>query len=320
MTKIAFFTDYLLPNYLTDPDRYQYLHGKHSSTGYYFWILKNNGVSNVSLITDSSTLNNYDVVVFHYDDKDCLRNYKGIKIQVVTDRPTVPNCNLYIAANQTFESKLASSKVITKYGLVNTLNTWVDDKEKWHFVHYPPTFGIKQCSPTFPPTNFKYVGRSHTNVPEIYDQRFLTKCKQHGINLAFDFENDGNEGTEDVYFCVRSLFCKSKATGKNNNSGKYGHRTANRLWQAWYMRTPGIFNLSPEMEILRTSPLDYLIADSAEELFEQCLKLKEDKDLFWSMIENGTTKDHINPYSNYSIVVDQWKKAFNKLNIKHVQH
>lgn len=316
--KIAFFTDYLLPNYLTDPNSYKYLHGRHSSTGYYYWILKNHGITNLDLITDPAAISNYDCIIFHYDDRKQLEKYGGLKIQVVTDRPTVPNCDLYIAANQTFETKIISADVIKKYGMINTLNTWVEDKHKWHFVHYPPTFGVKQCNPSFPPTNFKYVGRSHTNVSDIYEQSFLQKCKQHGINLIYDFENDGNDGTEDVYFCVRSLLCQSKATGKNNNSGKYGHRTANRLWQSWYMRTPGIFNLSPEMEVVRISDLDYLIANSAEELFEQCLNLKTNKELFLNMIENGKLKDDTNPYCNISIVVEQWKNAFIKLNINHV--
>lgn len=319
MTKIAFFTDYLLSNYLTNPECYKYLHGKHSSTGYYFWILKNNGLE-VDLVDNKTKLNDYDAVVFHYDDRESIENYKGLKIQVVTDRPVVPNCDLYIAANQTFESKLTSVSVIKKYGIDNTLNMWIENKEKWHFIHYPPTFGVAQCEASFPPTNFKYIGRSHTNIPDIYDQEFIKKCKQHDINLLFDFENDGNDGTEDVYFCVRNLLHKSKVTGMNNNSGKHGHRTANRLWQSWYMRTPGIFNLSPEMEIVRTSSLDYLIADTADQLFEQCLKLKEDKNLFYSMIENGKSKDSINPYCNLEIIVEQWKKAFAKLNISYVKH
>ena len=316
--KIAFFTDYLLPNYLTSPDSYKYLHGKHSSTGYYFWILKNHGVTNVNLITDREDLSKYDVVIFHYDDKDFLNNYTGLKIQVVTDRPTVASCNLYIAANQTFENKIKSSAVIKKYGIENTLNTWVKKDQTWHFIHYPPTFGIRQCTAQFPPQNFKYVGRQHTNIFHIQTELFKNKCKKHNINLEFDFENDGNDGTEDVYFCVRNLIHISKVARLNNNSGKYGHRTANRLWQSWYMRTPGIFNLSPEMEAIRTDPLDYLVANSADELFDQCLLLKSNRDLFYSMIENGKSKDSINPYNDLSIVVEQWKKAFNKLNIEYV--
>jgi hypothetical protein len=316
--KIAFFTDYLLPNYLTSPSSYEYLHGKHSSTGYYYWLLKNGGIPNVNLISDKAAVKNYDVVIFHYDDKDSLDEYTGLKIQVVTDRPVVPNCNLYIAANQTFETKVMSLEVIARYGIENTLNTWINKGQVWHFIHYPPTFGVKQCNPTFPPKIFKYVGREHTNIPDIYEESFKEKCKGYNIDLQFDFQNDGNNGTEDVYFCARKVEHKSKAAGVNNNSGKYGHRTANRLWQSWYMRTPGVFNLSPEMEAIRTSNLDYLVANSAEELLHQFLLLKSNKELFFSMIENGISKDYTNPYCNPDIVVQQWKEAFSKLNIDYV--
>lgn len=316
--KIAFFTDYLLPNYLISPECYAYLHGRHSSTGYYYWILRNGGLTNISLISDKNELKKYDAVVFHYDNKELLNKYTGLKIQVVTDRPLVPDCNLYIAANQTFNTKVTSMNVIKRYGLENTLNTWVDTDQLWHFVHYPPTFGVKQCNPTFPPRIFKYVGREHTNVSDIYDISFKEECKRHDIHLQFDFNNDGNEGVEDVYFCVRKIESKSKVTKENNNSGKHGHRTANRLWQSWYMRTPGIFNISPEMEVIRTSALDYLVANSKEELLHQCLLLKSNKKLFFSMIENGKTKDFANPYYNPNIVVEQWKEAFCKLNINYV--
>jgi hypothetical protein len=102
-------------------------------------------------------------------------------------------------------------------------------------------------------------------------------------------------------------------TGLDNNSGKYGHRTANRLYQSWAMRVPGIFNSSPEMAAIKTSEYDFLVADSAQEFLEQALRLKTDDKLFKNMIENGISKDKINPYMDVKIVVDQWNSIFTEL-------
>jgi hypothetical protein len=79
------------------------------------------------------------------------------------------------------------------------------------------------------------------------------------------------------------------------------------------METPGIFNISPEMEIIRTNELDYLIANTEEELLDKILLLKSNKKLFFDMIENGKSKDYLNPYCNYNIIVQQWVNAFSKL-------
>lgn len=305
--KISFFCDTDLPNYLDDPQAYKYLHGRHSATGYYYWILKNHGID--VYLNDPTP----DVIIFHYDNHKEIEKFNCKKIQVVTDRPAVKGCNLYIAANQSFFTKTYDIKTITRYGIENTLNTWNKEVCKWRFVHYPPTFGIKQCTPNFPPKNFNFIGRQHTLVKELYGSEFRERCKKLDINLNFDFINDINTGTEEVYFCLRNVIDSCKVTKKNNNSGKYGHRTANRLYQSWAMRTPGIFNSSPEMAAIKTNCFDFLVADSPEEFLEQAINLKTNQKLFESMIENGISKDKLNPYIDLSIVVDQWKSIFLEL-------
>lgn len=311
--KIAFFCDTNLLNYTTNPEQYVYLHGKHSSTGYYFWILKNHGVKNIALISNEDELSSFDAVVFHYDDFKQIQHFKGKKIQVVTDRPALDFCDIFVAANSTFTTRVKDTQVISTYGLTNTLNTWVENKDKWYFVHYPPTYGVKRCTANFPPKNYKFVGREHTLINEITQPKFIEKCKQHNIILQFDYTSDANDGTEDVYFCVRKVRCISKATNHENNSGKYGHKTANRLYQGWYMRTPCILNNAPEMAVLKETEYDFLIANNADEFFTQACRLKNDEQLFKSMIEHSKCKDSINPYCNLQIVVDQWLYVFSKL-------
>ena len=314
--KIAFYCDLKLNNYLTNPIEYKYLHGRHSATGYYFWILKNSGIKNVYLVQDKNDLINYDVIVFHYDNYEDIKSLNKIKIQVVTDRPMIEGCHLYIMANQSFFIKINDFKLIQRYGIENTFNTWISDKSKLSFIHYPPTFGVKKCQTEHPPKIFKFVGRKHTNISEIQSANFIKYCKKYDVNLIFDYENDANSGDEDVYFCIRNVLDVCKSTGKNNNSGKYGHRTSNRLYQSWFMGTPAIFNNSPEMQCIRSNELDYLIANDKDEFLTQCLRLKNDKDLFKAMIENGDSKKHLNPYYNFDIIIDQWKDAFSRVDTK----
>jgi hypothetical protein len=314
--KIAFYCDKPLNNYLTHPSEYKYLHGRHSATGYYYWILKNFNIKNIFLISDKNLLDNYDIIIFHYDNYEDIKNLNKIKIQIVTDRPMIDSCELYIMANQSFFNPSTNINLIKRYGLENSLNTWIIDKRKLHFIHYPPTYGAKQCTASFPPKLFKFVGRKHTNIKSVRSEEFIKKLKKYNINLEFDYDNDSNSGNEDVYFCIRNVSDVCKVTGENNNSGKYGHRTANRLYQSWFMKTPCIFNISPEMESIRTSELDYLIANDEEEFLSQSIKLANDRKLFYSMIEHGESKKDLNPYHNFGIIIQQWTDAFSKINAK----
>ena len=258
--KIGFFCDLNLGNYLCNPDEYFYLHGRHSATGYYYWILKNNSDIDVHMIHNQDQITDHDVIVFHYDNRDQVKFFNGCKIQIVTDRPCVPGCDIYVAANQCVTSNIYDAELVKIYGIVNILNTWVEDKSKWRFIHYPPTHNVKKCTPVWPPVKFKFTGRESTNIPEIMSIETIKECKKIGVDLVFDFTGDSNTGDEDVYFCIRESFYKGKTTNIQSNCGPGGHKTANRLYQSWFMNTPGIFNHSPEMYSIRESKYDYLIA------------------------------------------------------------
>lgn len=312
---IGFLCDIPLSNYLTNPEEYAYLHGRHSSTGYYYWILKNANVDNVSMVGPGDDLTKFDVIVFHYDNKEYIDHGAYKTIQVVTDRPCVKGCDLYIAANENITSPRLSRESITRYGIENTTNTWIDNKDQWVFIHYPPTHNIKKCDPMWPPVNYKFVGRRHTLIHELSDSKYIDDMKALGINIIIDNDNDNNVGDEHVYFCIRPVTARSKSTGLDNNSGRYGHKTANRLYQTWYMEVPGIFNASPEMMKLRDDELDFLIANDVDEFTTQAIRLREDKELYYNMVERCKKRQQNNPYADMSIVVNQWIHAFKLLNI-----
>ena len=310
--RVGFLCDIDLPNYTANVEAYAYLHGRHSATGYYYWMLKNHGLD-VHMVSPSDDLTTFDTIVYHYDNRDTIDFGAYKTIQVVTDRPCVEGTTLYIAANRGILRPTKDIETIKRYGIENTFNTWIQDKNKWHFVHYPPTFNVKKCNPCFPPKRFKFVGRKHTMIPEMLEQQFIDKCHNYGIDLIFDFKNDNNVGDEDVYFCIRRVNYLGKMTKQECNSGKHGHRTANRLYQAWYMNTPGIFNMSPEMAGLRECKLDFLIANDESEFLHQAVQLTRDEQLFYDMINHYKTKVNDNPYYDTGIIIQQWQEAFRKL-------
>lgn len=81
------------------------------------------------------------------------------------------------------------------------------------------------------------------------------------------------------------------------------------------MEVPGIFNASPEMMKLRDDELDFLIANDVDEFTTQAIRLREDKELYYNMVERCKKRQQNNPYADMSIVVNQWIHAFKLLNI-----
>lgn len=305
--KIGFLCDIPIPNYETDPKFYDYLEGKHSATGYYYWILKNGGVEHVYLIDQNSDFTEYDVIVFHYDNLDLIdfsADYK--KIQVVTDCPQVENCDLYICCNY------SSFKLITDLELFKRVGFGLKNQlyGNLHYVHYPMALNYKKCDPVFPPKIYHFTGRESTLIDDIASVKFINHMKQYDINLRFDFKNDHNNGDEDVYFCVRSKNYFSKRTKGNNCDTKLGQKTANRLYQSWKMGVPFITNSNSAMFSIKQSEYDFLIADTLDEFEQQCIRLKKDEELYNKMILNANNRK--NEHTN-EIIIQQWIHAFEKI-------
>lgn len=307
---IGFFCPDYLPNYKDEPKAYKYLPGKVSSTAYYYWILKNHNVKDIKLVNTRKEADTCSTIIFHYDDRDKLRTFKGKKVQVVTDRPPVDDADLYICCNEFVINPKFDLNLIDSYGMLNMDYNFTKNKN-WKYIHYPPTFNVKKCTPVWPPTNFKFVGREHTLIPDIIKNK--KSIEDLDINLQFDFEADNNDGTEHVYFCVRDVSYISKHTKTNNSSGPGGAKTPNRAYQAWYMNTPSIFNLSPEMYYLRKDDNDFLLANNFEEFYKACKRLKTDEQLYWAMVDRAKQRCSNNHYNDLSIVKDQWLQALQSI-------
>lgn len=305
---IAFVCDTPLPNYLNDSKRYDYLKGKHSATGYYYWILKNFGFTNIFLVSPDDFLDDFDAVVFHHDNWYCIDTNKKYKtLQIVTDRPQFPGIDLYACCNLSVLNPILNKEIIKSVGvgLKYVLHG------KWTYIHYPMALNYTRCKASWPPQIFHYSGRQTTLIDEIYSGSFVNYMKAKGVNLRFDFVNDHNHGDEDVYFCVRkrTTYYSHKSQG-NNVDTKLGQKTANRLYQSWKMGTPLIINGNSAMGAVYQSENDFLLADTAEQFEYQSLRLLNDKALFDSMIKNANERK--DEHTNSQIVL-QFIQAFQML-------
>ena len=83
------------------------------------------------------------------------------------------------------------------------------------------------------------------------------------------------------------------------------HKTANRLFQAWFCGTPSVLSSNPAMEYIRESEYDFLEAKDLESLNYQIERLKEDRDLFYKIKNNSDKRSGENSYRN---IADQWIK------------
>jgi hypothetical protein len=312
---IAFFCSEKLPCYTTNPDRYAYLHGKTSSTGYYYHILKNEGLKDIILINDIRQASKCEALVFHYDDYSSIKDFKGKLIQVVTDRPYIEDLDAYICCNEFMLKPQITPELAKIYPYQELKFDFITPK--WFHVHYPPTFGVKKCNPSWPPKNFKFVGRKHIQIKDILLEPNILKLESSlNIKLTFDFDRDVNDGTEDVYFCIRNVARISLITNLPNAAGRNGNKTPNRLYQSWYMNTPSIFNLSPEMFPLIKDSHDSQVANNFDEFYNACEKLVKDETFFWKSVERCRDRcNELNPYHNINLIRKQWEEVFKFLNI-----
>lgn len=289
---VYFLTHSILDNYRNKSAPYIYSENESSifnrgrnlealEINYPFWILYNNGISNIKLITSCEDITDSDVVVFYNcndnriaDLLDFSRDY--IKIQIVTDQPIIEGCSSYICYDESVVYK--------------------DTSRLWHHVMYPLPIGLKKCNPSWPPKQISCISpdkitidNSIYNTYNIIDNSYV------------------NRGDEDILFHIRAPVTFNPHVGLSTRMKFPSHKTANRLYQSWYCNVPSILSSNPAMEFIRESELDFLRASNVDELHVCVNELQHDKDLFYSMIDNCKRRADENCYS---VIVDQWLRIF----------
>ena len=109
-------------------------------------------------------------------------------------------------------------------------------------------------------------------------------------------------------FHIRQKITYIPSEGLKSRMRFPSHKTPNRLYQSWYCNVPGIFSSNTSMDWIRKSELDFLEANSLDELDECVNRLINDKGLYNSMIQNCYKRQDENTYEE---IVHQWQLVFN---------
>jgi hypothetical protein len=283
--------------------------GKYCAVAYPYYILLNRGYKNIAIINKGSDAPAGAPIYFHYDDRDLIDLDRNRGIQFVNDRSAVPGCEAYISCNRFLIDPFYNKQLIDLYGIEQYLCDWVG--ENWFYVPHPFPVSTDICKPQWPPTIFSFNGRPHTLISELTTDEVVKEMQNEGIDMRLN-RNDSNTGEEHVTFCVRDHNHVSSIAG-NNVDTKNGHKHAGRLFQTWTMNVPGIFELNSAMLSYRQDDTDFLIANDISEFKKACLLLRDNEELYWSMVE--TCKRRAGTGSNDDFV-EHLKTGLNKYSIQ----
>jgi hypothetical protein len=287
MRGFYFYTDKDTPNYLEEPDHYKFrlspnmFCGKYIHSNYLYWILKNNNINNIKLLQKGGYVNKEDVVFFHYDFKEDVKELDCKRVQIVSDRPRVDFADYYC------------------------VNYKQNDNE--FLLDEPIPVGLTKKTPSFPPVHF------HSNLASHHiDKSFKNIVGRYsGINITFETNAHVTDYNFDVFFFLRNYNYLDTAQKLLSDIKPKNLKHASRLLQSWIMEVPAILTPEKAMTYYVKSEYDFLAANNVDEFIFNAHKLREDKELFCAMIENGRKrKQHI---SN-QIIVDQFTFIKNYLN------
>lgn len=286
---VYFLTNKILPNYTVDETEYLYPvqvgnYGRGVALelleiNHAYWILHNNDVKNITITTTCEEVTDDDIVVFYNCSNniarskiDFRRKYK--KIQIVTDQPIIDGCDAYICYDPSVLHK--------------------DTTRKWFHILYPMPRGLKKCEPVWPPSNITCISPDYVTIsPSVVKDNKYTIISDSYVNT----------GREHVLFHVRKPITFNESRGIHTRMKFPSHKTANRLYQAWYCNIPGVFSSNAAMNHITSNEYDFLIAENDDELNRQIDRLCTDEKLYMNMVANSKKRENEN---NYDVITEQW--------------
>jgi hypothetical protein len=316
---IYFLTNQPLENYTISPNLYNDMStfkGKDVHSSYLYWILKNNGVQNIRLVSVlPNSIQSSDTVIFHFDNRhkiDFLGSYK--KVQILSDKPPIFNCDMYLSADKSVCFDIAKKPLP---GEIMESTPWLGGfytyNLKINYFPEPLPLNLKKCNPVFPPRRFFCNAlelniapwllnfcRATTNEKFNIAKRIIKKKHflKHIDESQFIIESkyNHNRGKEDVFFFSR-----------NYDQPQSGFKHCNRLFSSFKSGVPIILNEDKNLILNKKSEFDYLPANNIEELITSLYKIYTDRDYFIGVLRNCETRREEN---NFSDIVKRFNQLF----------
>ena len=148
--------------------------------------------------------------------------------------------------------------------------------------------------------NVAFIGTRNNLTQELLSERWLNALSKLGCNWYPVFNNNrwNDYQNLDVVVAVRSF---------DNNP--YTHKPASKLINCWRASTPAVLTPESAYVSLKKSELDFLDIKCLDGLIESIRELKEDSELYLSMIENGKLRSQ--EFTEEKITQD-WIVFFNE--------
>lgn len=146
--------------------------------------------------------------------------------------------------------------------------------------------------------NIAFLGTRSNFAKELSSEYWRDSLKKIGCSWHPIFEQTqwSDYTNLDAIVAVRSF---------DNNA--YSHKPASKLINCWRALVPGAFPPESAYMSLRKSELDFCLVNTLDELIQSITSLKNNSELYLSMIENG--KERARDFSEDKIT-DQWINFF----------
>jgi hypothetical protein len=128
--------------------------------------------------------------------------------------------------------------------------------------------------------NIAYIGAIENLAPELRDASWEKQVAGMGMKWLLPAQDRWNDFSNiDAIVAVRSF------------DGKvYGWKPATKLYNAWHAGVPAILGREAAYEAERKSELDYLDAESPQDVIASLKRMAKDKQFRAAMVENGCVR------------------------------
>lgn len=317
---IYFPTKNILPNYRDFPTLYNHystFKGRDVYSSYIYWILKNNNIKNIKLVSELPSASREDTIFFHYDNLGTFNfNTLAKKIQFVSDRPLVNGCSFYLTSDITACNSFDKSKLLGSNFYILEKNYSV---EMLYFPE-PLPVNLKKCKVNYPPKKavcmglydnidkdlLKLMEEKQFFIDEYISNNKISKKNIEFIkNINFELynESNNNKGDEDIFFFIRN---------KESGFNYAGYKHPNRLFISFFCNVPGFYYNEKVILANKKSDYDYIEISSAYDFVNKLIQYSTNEDLFLKVLKQIKQRENEN---NEEAVVNAFKKITQQLKI-----
>lgn len=148
--------------------------------------------------------------------------------------------------------------------------------------------------------NVAFMGTRSNFAKELLSEKWIDSldtlgCKWHPVfnpNQWIDY------GSIDIIVAVRSFDRRT-----------YTHKPANKLINCWRAGVPAIIGPESAFLAVRKSELDFILVNSIDEAIDAVKRLKKDRKLYISMVENGLKR--AKEFSD-NVITENWRNFFHE--------